>query len=54
MSIVGLVQKDIEVFLDNIKKANEFQLKAMLTSLQGELKQRQLLKGINGEDEKRV
>lgn len=48
MNIVGLVQKDIELFLDNVKKANEFQLKAMLTSLQGELKQRQLLKGLDG------
>lgn len=48
MNSLGLVQVEVESFMDLLKKANEFQIKAMLTSLQGELKQRQLFKGLDG------
>jgi len=40
--VEGLGQVEIKQFMDLIIKANSIQIKAMLTTLQGELKKREL------------
>lgn len=41
----GLVEGQVKQFLELALKANTEQIKAMLTTLQGELKKRELLRG---------
>lgn len=45
----GLNDEDITTFLEFVLKANDSQIKAMLTTLQGELKKRELKVGTKNE-----